>query len=100
MTTTAGTGIAGSTPFQLNNPCGIALDPLTGFLYITEYSAGTIRALDPASPPPRVMPTVASGLSCPFDIAIDSYGNGFVSDPCAYAIFHLDTSFCLKRIMI
>ncbi|MCW1886295.1 hypothetical protein OKA04_16275 [Luteolibacter flavescens] len=60
--------------FPATDPWGIAVNPQTGAVYYSSYSAGTIRSLDPANGNSAV---VVSGLQGPRGLKFDAYGRLF-----------------------
>ena len=85
---TDGTGAAG----RFQNPCGMALDPASGNLYVADSSNNTIRMVTPAGLVSTVAgvagqaghadtaPGIPATFNGPLDVAVDGAGNLFVAD--------------------
>lgn len=70
---------------KLHRPYGLAVDPSTGLLYISECGAHRIAVMDPTSG--EVVRTIGKGkgsgpgqLNGPHGIALDAHGNLLVAD--------------------
>ena len=88
-------GVGGSTDIKLQNPLGVALDPQTRSLYITDSGNKCIRVLTQAamqSSSTPTMPTFASSLICPTDVVVDSRGNVYFTDQCANKVYVASSS--------
>ena len=87
VTTFAGNGSAALingaiSASAFNLPHGVAFDPASGRVWVTEGGNNRVRLIDPAS---GMVSTVASGLfwsaaGCP-GVTVDANGNGVVANP-------------------
>ena len=59
------------------DPTGIAVDPVKGDVYITEFTGGTLTKL---KIPALTFSTFASGFTNPSGLGFDTGGNGYVAD--------------------
>ena len=79
----ASVGEKGSGPLQFNCPCGIAISPITGQVYIAEWSNHRIQVLNPDLTFSHSFGSEGSAngrFNNPRDIAIDSQGLVYVAD--------------------
>uniref|UniRef100_A0A1X7TZC8 B box-type domain-containing protein n=1 Tax=Amphimedon queenslandica TaxID=400682 RepID=A0A1X7TZC8_AMPQE len=79
----ASVGKYGSRPLQFIAPEGIAISPITGQVYIAEYSNHRIQVLNPDLTFSHSFGSKGSAngqFKSPFDIAIDSQGLVYVTD--------------------
>ena len=76
-------GKQGSGPLEFNNPCGIAISPITGLIYIADESNHRIQVLNPDLTLSFMFGTKGSAkgqFDCPRDVAIDSRELVYVVD--------------------
>ena len=79
----ASVGERGSEPLQFNTPFGIAISPITGQVYIVDWSNHCIQVLNPDLTFSHSFGSQGSAngqLLCPRDIATDSQGLVYVAD--------------------
>ena len=79
----ASVGEEGSGPLQFNIPCGIAISPITGQVYIADWSNDRIQVLNPDLTFSHSFGREGSAngqFQYPRDIAIDSQGLVYVTD--------------------
>ena len=79
----ASVGVKGSGPLQFNGPTGIAISPITGQVYITDWSNDCIQVLNPDLNFSRSFGSNGSAngqFKNPCLIAIDSQGLVYVAD--------------------
>ena len=79
----ASVGEKGSGPLQFNSPCGIAISPITGQVYIADYGNHRIQVLNPDLTFSHSFGSEGSAngqFKSPNDIAIDSQGLVYVAD--------------------
>uniref|UniRef100_A0A1X7SWG3 SMP-30/Gluconolactonase/LRE-like region domain-containing protein n=1 Tax=Amphimedon queenslandica TaxID=400682 RepID=A0A1X7SWG3_AMPQE len=79
----ASVGKEGSGPLQFKHPKGIAISPITGQVYIAEYSNHRIQVLNPDLTFSHSFGNKGSAngqFQSPTDIAIDSQGLVYVTD--------------------
>ena len=85
----------GYTAGTLNNPQGIAIDPL-GNAWVTNFFGNNVSEIDPSGNNVGSSPYSGGGLSAPFGIAVDSSGNVWVANyqfsPAANSITELSPS--------
>ena len=85
----ASVGGKGSRPLQFNVPCGIAISPITGQVYIADYNNHRIQVLNPDLTFSHSFGSYRSAngqFKYPRDIAIDSQGLVYVTDEDNYRI--------------
>ena len=81
----ASVGEKGSGPLQFNDPNGIAISPITGQVYIVDWSNHRIQVLNPDLTFSHSFGSKGSAngqFFFPHDIAIDSQGLVYVTDQC------------------
>ena len=79
----ASVGKEGSEPLQFNSPCGIAISPITGQVYIADSGNHRIQVLNPDLTFSHSFGSRGSAngqFQYPCDIAIDSQGLVYVAD--------------------
>ena len=73
-----------------NKPTGVAVNPLTGFFYVTNYNDGTVAVVSNATF--AVVARISVG-SCPSGIAFDAArGEMFVANSCAGTLSVINTT--------
>uniref|UniRef100_A0A1X7UVR6 Uncharacterized protein n=1 Tax=Amphimedon queenslandica TaxID=400682 RepID=A0A1X7UVR6_AMPQE len=85
----ASVGEKGGGPLQFNTPCGIAISPITGHVYIADNGNDRIQVLNPDLTFSHSFGSQgsANGQFChPYDIATDSQGLVYVTDCWNYRI--------------
>ena len=85
----ASVGKEGSRPLQFNAPCGIAISPITGQVYIADFNNHRIQVLNPDLTFSHSFGRRGSAnaqFQSPRDIAIDSQGLVYVTDQCNHRI--------------
>lgn len=116
ITTVAGTGVPGysgnggpATSAQLNSPNQVAFDS-GGNLYIADYFNGAIRKVDPAGTISSVAgggvlgysgdggPATSARLNQPAGVAVDAFGNIYISDSNNHRVRMVDASGTITTI--
>ena len=72
-----------AVPADLFNPIGVAVDPMTNEIYISDTGNGAIKRIHSGAMTPVAstsVGTVPANLSDPYGIAFDSSGNLYVAD--------------------
>jgi DNA-binding beta-propeller fold protein YncE len=89
-------GVLGDDNTHLNSPTGVAVDPVRGRIYVADARNWRIQVFDYIS---RAYQTTLAGFSFVEDVAVDSSGNLYVSEPWSdrHQVQQFDSSLTRKR---